>query len=135
MANKKQSSQAERAASAAKKNTKPQGNTKKTEKGKNSVTTRYQPLLDLEQNFDTFKQVFELFDYLTQVKLIILKKLNDLSQYDNFIITTNGDMVSTGEEGFVISQTSAKGAKLVDRYTFSRNNFSKDIVKGWDVTR
>ena len=43
MANKKQSSQAERAASAAKKNTKPQGNTKKTEKGKSGQAERQIP--------------------------------------------------------------------------------------------
>ena len=108
---------------------------KKTEKGKTNARAKYEPLLSLSQRNKELVDIFKMFDYLTRIKLIVLSKLNDLTQYNNFVITSNGDMINTGEEGFVISQTSAKGAKLVDRYTFSRNNFSRDIVKGWDGAR
>ena len=63
---------------------------------------------------------------------MIIGKLNNLSIYHNFVVKTNGDMEATGEEGFVVSAGPAKGVKLVDRYTFSRNNFSKEIIHGFE---
>ena len=52
--------------------------------------------------------------------------------YKNFVVTRSGDYISTKDEGFVLVQTAGKGLKLVDRLEFSRNNFSKDIVSGFD---
>lgn len=75
--------------------------------------------------------IFELFDKIMNIKLKILERLDKISLYKNFVITTNGDYIVTKDEGFVLTKTSAKGAKLVDRLEFSRNNFSKDIVSGF----
>ena len=103
----------------------------KTQSAKDKVRVKYQEIFDAKERSIDIEKLFEIFDLLTKAKLMILKKLNDLSIYNNFVLTASGDMVATGDEGFVISKTSAKGAKLVDRYTFSKNNFSKEIVKGW----
>ena len=65
-------------------------------------------------------------------KLIIINKLNELSNIDTFVKTKSGFKV-TGVEGFVaIDQTEGGAVKLVDRMEFSTNNFSADIIKGWD---
>jgi len=38
----------------------------------------------------------------------------------------------TGSEGFVaIDKTTSGAVKLVDRLEFSTNNFSPDVIKGW----
>ena len=59
-------------------------------------------------------------------------KLNELSKIDTFVKTKSGFKV-TGVEGFVaIDRTEGGAVKLVDRMEFSTNNFSKDIIKGWD---
>jgi len=65
-------------------------------------------------------------------KLIIINKLNKLSKIGTFVKTKSGFRV-TGVEGFVAIDRMEGGAvKLVDRMEFSTNNFSKDIIKGWD---
>ena len=62
----------------------------------------------------------------------IINKLNKLSKIDTFVKTKNGFKV-TGVEGFVaIDRLEGGAVKLVDRMEFSTNNFSKDIIKGWD---
>ena len=47
-----------------------------------------------------------------------------------------GYKVPTGAEGFVAIDKLGNGAvKLVDRMEFSYNNFSPDILKGWDKVK
>lgn len=104
---------------------------KKTDKGKQRARERYNPLRELFVNRDTLIKLFEVFKNLTEIKNTIIDKLSQLSTYHNFIVKSNGDMVVAGEEGFVMTQTNARGVKLVDRLKFSSNNFSADIIKGW----
>ena len=53
--------------------------------------------------------------------------------HHSFIKTRNGFQV-TGVEGFVaIDKLKGGAVKLVDRMTFSYNNFSSDVIKGWDT--
>ena len=76
--------------------------------------------------------MFNLHNYVTDAKLIIINKLKTLSNIDTFVKTKQGFKV-TGPEGFVAIDRTAGGAvKLVDRLEFSANNFSTDIIKGWD---
>ena len=76
--------------------------------------------------------MFELQKNLVDAKLILLKKLNTLTGIDTFVKTSKGYHV-TGEEGFVaIDKLGGDAVKLVDRMEFSYNNFSPDILKGWD---
>ena len=109
--------------------------TKKTLKGKANVDQRFAKVLATKSQIANIVKLFEIFDHLTAVKLLIIDKLNAASQYGKFVIKSNGDMESVGDEGFVLTATAAKGVKLVDRYSFSKNNFSKDIVQGWMHTR
>ena len=76
--------------------------------------------------------MFELQKNIVNAKLILMKKLNTLSNIDTFVKTSKGYKV-TGEEGYVaIDRMSGDAVKLVDRMEFSYNNFSPDIIKGWD---
>ena len=76
--------------------------------------------------------MFDLHNLVTDSKLIIINKLNKLSKIGTFVKTKSGFKV-TNPEGFVAIDRMEGGAvKLVDRLEFSTNNFSKDIIKGWD---
>jgi hypothetical protein len=77
-------------------------------------------------------QVFELQKAIVTAKEIIINKLNKLNRMSTFVKTHNGFRV-TGAEGFVaIDRLSGGAVKLVDRLEFSANNFSTDVIKGWD---
>ena len=85
-----------------------------------------------KDNLDQLKLIFDLHNFVTDSKLIIINKLNELSNMGTFVKTKSGFKV-TGVEGFVAIDRMEGGAvKLVDRLEFSTNNFSKDIIKGWD---
>lgn len=107
----------------------------KTEKGKARVDQRYASVRDLKKDSIQIETMMKIFKLFSEVKLMIIHKLNEMSLYNNFVMKSNGDLVGTGEEGFVITQTNAKGAKLVDRFEFSKNNFASDIVKSWQHAR
>jgi hypothetical protein len=65
-------------------------------------------------------------------KLKLINTLNKLQTIDTFVKTRNGFKV-TGAEGYVAIDTLGGDAvKIVDRMEFSFNNFSPDILKGWD---
>lgn len=85
-----------------------------------------------KKNIKNLEKVFELQNYVIDSKLIIINKLNKLSKIGTFVKTKSGFKV-TNPEGFVAIDRMEGGAvKLVDRMEFSTNNFSKDIIKGWD---
>ncbi len=85
-----------------------------------------------KKNLKNLQNVFDLQNYVIDSKLIIINKLNKLSKIGTFVKTTSGFKV-TNPEGFVAIDRMEGGAvKLVDRMEFSTNNFSKDIIKGWD---
>jgi hypothetical protein len=102
--------------------------------GKQIQIDKRDELLDFfsEDNLDQLKLIFDLHNYVTDSKIIIINKLNKLSNMGTFVKTKSGFKV-TGVEGFVAIDRMEGGAvKLVDRLEFSTNNFSKDIIKGWD---
>ena len=105
-----------------------------TPKGKQVQIDKRDALLSFfsKENIKNLKLIFDLQNLVIDSKLIIINKLNKLSKIDTFVKTKNGFKV-TGVEGFVAIDRLAGGAvKLVDRMEFSTNNFSKDIIKGWD---
>jgi hypothetical protein len=76
--------------------------------------------------------MFELQKLIVLVKLKLINNLNRLSNIGAFVKTKNG-YKTTGQEGYVAIDTLGGDAvKLVDRMEFSYNNFSPDILKGWD---
>ncbi len=103
---------------------------RKTEKGQAAQRALYEPYLDVKDK--SLESIFLTMDMLTKVKLMVLDQLNRYAMYKNFVVTRKGDYISTKDEGFVIVKSAGKGLKLVDRLEFSRNNFSKDIVSGFE---
>jgi len=85
-----------------------------------------------KSNLKNLQMIFDLQNLVIDSKLILINKLNKLSKIGTFVKTTSGFKV-TNPEGFVAIDRMEGGAvKLVDRLEFSTNNFSKDIIKGWD---
>ena len=107
---------------------------RKSEKGKQAQIQKRDELLKFfdKKNLKNLQLIFELQNYVINSKLIIINKLNKLSNIGTFVKTKSGFKV-TNPEGFVAIDRMEGGAvKLVDRMEFSTNNFSKDIIKGWD---
>ena len=105
-----------------------------SQKGKDVQIAKRDELLAFfdKSNIKNLQKVFDLHNLVTDSKLIIINKLNRLSKISTFVKTKSGFKV-TNPEGFVAIDRMEGGAvKLVDRLEFSTNNFSKDIIKGWD---
>ena len=106
---------------------------RKTEKGKNVQIAKRNDFLAFfsKDNKKNLKMIFDLQKLIVEAKLILLKKLNELNNINTFIKTNKGYKV-TGQEGYVaIDQLSGGALKIVDRLEFSYNNFSPDVLKGW----
>jgi hypothetical protein len=107
---------------------------RKTEKGKTAQKEKRDEILKFfsTANQASLIKMFDLQKNIVLAKLKLINKLNSLKQIDTFVKTPNGYKV-TGEEGYVAIDTLGGDAvKLVDRLEFSFNNFSPDIIKGWD---
>ena len=108
--------------------------TKKSEKGKANWEDKKADILKFfsPSNKANLKLLFDLQKAIVSAKLIIINKLNRLQKMSTFVRTPNG-FKTTGVEGYVaIDKLSGGAVKLVDRMEFSYNNFSPDIIKGWD---
>ena len=96
----------------------------KTEKGR---TKRDQELANfksiVQKNMSNFQKLIQLFGVLGQAKMLILRKLNTLSQIGSFRETETGFEV-TAPEGFVAADTDGNVVKLVDRLEFSKANLN-----------
>jgi hypothetical protein len=107
---------------------------RKTDKGKKVQQEKLNAIMSFfsKKNTVSLISLFELQRNLVLAKIILINKLNDLAGIDTFVKTQKGYKV-TGQEGFVaIDKLGGDAVKLVDRMEFSYNNFSPDILKGWD---
>lgn len=107
---------------------------RKSERGKNTQRDKLNAVLDFfsNENRTYLKLIFDLQKELVSAKLALINKLNRIQNLSTFVKTSNGFKV-TGAEGFVAIDTLGGDAvKIVDRMEFSYNNFSPDILKGWD---
>jgi len=107
---------------------------RKTASGKASVNKKLGTILSFfsKENEESLIRMFDLQKIIVLAKLKLINSLNKLQNIDTFVKTRNGFKV-TGAEGFVAIDTLGGGAvKIVDRMEFSYNNFSPDILKGWD---
>ena len=105
-----------------------------SDKGKQVQIDKRDVLLSFfsKSNLKNLENIFILQNFVIDSKLIIINKLNNVSKIGTFVKTKSGFRV-TNPEGFVAIDRMEGGAvKLVDRMEFSTNNFSKDIIKGWD---
>ena len=107
---------------------------RKTDRGKAAQQQKLDNLLTFfsNDNKTSIKHLFDLQKVIVLAKLKLINTLNKLSSVDTFVKTRNGYKV-TGEEGYVaIDKLGGDAVKIVDRMEFSYNNFSPDILKGWD---
>ena len=106
-----------------------------TDKGKMVQFKKLEELMKFfsPRNKKNLVAMFDLQKSIVLAKLKLINKLNSISSYDTFVQTKTGYKVKTGAEGFVaIDKLGGDAVKLVDRLEFSYNNFSPDILKGWD---
>ena len=107
---------------------------RKTEKGKAVQQKKLEEILEFfsPANQASLEKMFDLQKMIVLAKMKLINKMNSLKKIDTFVQTSQGYKV-TGEEGYVAIDTLGGDAvKLVDRMEFSYNNFSPDIIKGWD---
>lgn len=106
---------------------------RKSDKGKKVVLARQEEEMKFfsKENRKNLDLMFQLMNAIVDAKLIIINKLDQLKEIDTFIRTKKGFSV-TGSEGFVAIDNHGGAVKLVDRLEFSTNNFSADVVKGWE---
>ena len=107
---------------------------RKTEKGKKVQQDKLNEILKFfsVENKVSLVRMFQLQKLLVLAKLKLINSLNRLGNINTFVRTRNGYKV-TGAEGYVaIDQLGGDAVKIVDRMEFSYNNFSADILKGWE---
>ena len=107
---------------------------KKSDKGKANWEAKQKDILSFfsEKNQKNLVLMFDLQKNIVFAKLKLINKLNSISNIDAFVQTKSG-YKTTGAEGFVaIDELGGDSVKLVDRLEFSYNNFSPDVLKGWD---
>ena len=107
---------------------------RKTNKGKAGQKQKLDKILSFfsAKNKASLKFMFDLQKVIVLAKLKLINTLNKLSNVKTFVKTRNGFKV-TGAEGFVaIDKLGGDAVKIVDRMEFSYNNFSPNILKGWD---
>ena len=110
---------------------------KKSQRGKDTWIQKYADEMKFfsSDNKANLVKMFEMQRLMVLVKLKLINSLDKLKTIDTFVQTVDGYQV-TGEEGYVVIDTLGGDAvKLVDRMEFSYNNFSSDILKGWDSAR
>ena len=107
---------------------------KKSEAGKASATAKRDEFLKFfsDENKKNLELVYALQNAIVEAKLIIIRKLETLKKMSTFVRTVDGFRV-TPQEGFAINDHIKQNVvKLVDRMTFSKNNFDPAILKGWE---
>jgi hypothetical protein len=111
---------------------------RKTDKGKKTQQDKLDIIMKFfsTTNKKSLINMFDLQKSIVLAKLKLINKLNSISKTSAFVQTKKGFKVPTGAEGFVAIDKLGNGAvKLVDRMEFSYNNFSPDILKGWDKVK
>lgn len=110
-------------------------NKRKTERGRAAQQQKLNDMLSFfsKQNLRGLVYMFELQRIIVLAKIVLINKLNQIQNIDTFVKTNRGYKV-TGAEGYVaIDKLGGDAVKLVDRMEFSYNNFSPNILKGWDT--
>ena len=110
---------------------------KKSQRGKDTWIAKMKDEMEFfsDDNRASLEKMFDLQKTLVLAKLKLINSLDKLKTIDTFVKTKDGYKV-TGEEGYVaIDKLGGDAVKLVDRMEFSYNNFSPDILKGWDSAR
>lgn len=108
--------------------------TRKTDRGKAQVETRKNEILNNIIDED-INNIFKIQSLISSVKEIFINKLDNLSVTKTFVEYNDGRYEQVGQEGYAVSDKEGNVQKYVNRRQFSKNNFSKDIKKGWASER
>ena len=105
---------------------------KKTEKGKATWKAQRDIFVNkIVMNKDQVESMFGLMKILVELKGMVIAQFDKAQEIDTLLKTAKGFQV-TKQEGFVaIDKLKGGAVKLVDRWEFSRANFSPEIIKGW----
>jgi len=105
---------------------------KKTEKGKAVWKEKRDILVNkIVMNKNQIEAMFSLMKILVELKGMVIAQFDKAQEIDTLLKTAKGFQV-TKQEGFVaIGKLKGGAVKLVDRWEFSRANFSPEIMKGW----
>ena len=105
---------------------------KKTEKGKTKWKAERDVFVNkIAMNKDQVEAMFGLMKILVELKGMVIAQFDKAQEIDTLLKTSKGFQV-TKQEGFVaIDKLKGGAVKLVDRWEFSRANFSSEIIKGW----
>ena len=91
--------------------------------GKAGVNQKFNPLIQhVTSNLVRYADWFTLHGAIERAKILVVRKLGQVSAVRTFLPTPSGLKV-TGPEGFVAVSHSGRMVKLVDRLEFSRANF------------
>jgi hypothetical protein len=82
----------------------------------------------INDNSENIMLVFKIYNWFVRIKMIILRKLNQIDSIGTFVRQGDSYKVTT-PEGFVAISNDGSVTKLVDRLEFSRLNFT--IPKNW----
>jgi len=104
---------------------------KSTEKSKDALRAKLKTVHD-KIDIGELTNLFKLQSTIAAGKQLVINKLNEINNIGTFVKTASGEFKVTNHEGFVGIAGDMAGVKLVDRLEFSHNNFSKNIIKGWD---
>lgn len=107
---------------------------RKSERGKDAQLKKKEETLKFfsPENKASIVKIFELQKLIVLVKIKLINILNRIQNIDTFVKTNKG-FKTTGHEGYVaIDKLGGDAVKIVDRLEFSYNNFSPNILKGWD---
>lgn len=103
----------------------------KSDAGKQKIEDRRNDTIKYYKSLDLVA-IYELQFALATAKEIVINQLSKINEIATFIKTRDGFKV-TGQEGFVaINSQKGDAVKLVDRLSFSANNFNPEVIKGWD---
>ncbi len=102
----------------------------KTDSGKEKKRAEIEEITKfISDNADDINEVFELHELISELKILLVRKLEKIDSVGTFIQTPEG-LRATAPEGFVaVDRISNKALKLVDRLEFSRANFT--VAKNW----
>jgi hypothetical protein len=107
---------------------------RKTEAGKAVQQKKLDELLSFfsDANKVSLENMFELQREIVLAKLILINRLDKLSNVKTFLKTKQGYRTTTPEGYVAIDKLGGDAVKIVDRMEFSYANFSPDVLKGWD---
>jgi hypothetical protein len=103
----------------------------KTDKAKESkATVRDEYLRQVKKSAKTIAALFAFYQLITQAKVLLVRKLESVQQMTKTFTRTDNGFEVTEPEGFVaVDKVGGSAVKLVDRLTFSYNNFT--AAKNW----